>query len=131
LCTAGASLTILVLVRTHEALDLDSLGPACTVADVDVKKFEPSGADVHERGGAPLLAGAAPAPTESTISVKPAGEAEKAIAAKPEASVPWAQDKAGREVETPAREGEGGPDTLPLQGERMVKATPPQGEASR
>ena len=77
-----------------------------------------------------MLAGTAPAPTKSTISIEPAGKAEKAVAAKPEASVPWAQDKAGREVETPPREGEGGPDALPLQGECMVKATPPQGEAS-
>ena len=78
-----------------------------------------------------MLAGAAPAPTESTISIKPAGKAEKAVTTKPEASVPWAQDKARRKVEMPPREGEGGPDALPLQGERMVKATMPQGEASR
>ena len=117
--------------RSWQPVDLDSLGPACMVADVDAKKVEPSCADTHERGGAPLLAGAAPAPTESTISIEPAGKAEKAVAAKPEASVLWAQDRAGREVETPLREGEGGPDALPPQGECMVKGTPPQGEASR
>jgi hypothetical protein len=40
---------------------------------------------------------------ESTAGVKLAGKAEKAIAAKHEALIPWAQDKAerGREVETP------------------------------
>ena len=116
--------------RSWQPVDLDSLGPACTVADVDAKKVEPLCTNAHEQGGAPLLAGAAPAPTKSTISIKPAGKAEKAVTAKPEASVLWAQDRAGHEVETPLREGEGGPDALPLQGECMVKGTPPQGKAS-
>jgi len=97
---------------------------------MDAKKFKPSGANVHKQGGVPLLVGTAPAPTKSTISVEPAGKAEKAITTKPEASVPWAQDKAGCKVEMPPREGKGGPDALPLQGECMVKATPPQGKAS-
>jgi len=100
------------------------------VMDVDAKKVEPLCADAHKQGGAPLLAGATPALTKSTISIEPAGKAEKAVAAKPEVLVLWAQDRAGHEVEMPLREGEGGPDVLPLQGECMVKGTPLQGKAS-
>lgn len=47
---------------------------------------EPSGVDTHERGGMLLLvAGAAPSRAEGTAGVKPAGGAEKAAAARPEA----------------------------------------------
>ena len=113
--------------------DPDSLGFAFTVANTDAKEVEPSCADVHERGGALPVAGAAPAPTESTTSVEPASKAEKAVAAKPEASVPWAQEKArrGREVDVPPREA------LPQKGERRPnkgsqrEPIRPQGEAPR
>lgn len=37
---------------------------------------------------------------EETASVEPAGQAERAMAAKPEALVPWAQSMVGHEVET-------------------------------
>ena len=43
--------------------------------------------------------GATPALAEDTASVKPASEAEKAIAAKSEVLVPWAQGKARCKVE--------------------------------
>jgi len=103
----------------------------CVAEIADAEEVEPPGFDAYKRGGALLVAGAALALTESTTSVEPASKAEKAVAAKPEALVPWAQDKAGREVETPPREGERELDVLPPQGECMVKATPPQGEANR
>jgi len=85
--------------------DLDSLGLAWTVADMEARKVEPSGVDAHERGGALPVVGAAPALAEGTAGVEPAGEAEKATAAKPEALVPWAQGMAEREVEMLPGEG--------------------------
>lgn len=51
------------------------------------------------------VVGAALALVEGTASVEPVGEAEKAVAARPEALVPWAQDKPVREVERLPREG--------------------------
>src|SRR6266581_6333451 len=49
---------------------------------------------------------------ESTVGVELAGEAEKAITAKPEALEPRAYNEAGcrREVETTPQEGERGPE---------------------
>ncbi len=85
--------------------DLDSLGLAWTVADMEARKVEPSDVDAHEQGGALPVVGAAPALAEGTAGVEPAGEAEKATAAKPEALVPWAQGMAEREVEMLPGEG--------------------------
>ena len=106
-------------------------GLAGVAENADTEEIEPSGVNAHKRGGALPVAGIASALAEGTADVEPAGEAKKAVAAKPEALVPWAQDKAGREVETPPRDGEGEPDALPPQSERMAKATPPQGKAMR
>ena len=74
--------------------------------DADARNLEPSGIDMHEQGGALPVAGAAPAQAESTAGVKSAGEAERAIAAKPEALASWTQGEAGREAESPPQEGE-------------------------
>jgi len=109
----------------------DPHGHACMVVDTDAKEVEPSCVNAYEQGGVLPVVGATPALAEGTTSVKPADKAVTAIAAKPEALVPWAQYKAGHrcEVKTPPQEGKGELDALPLQGKRMVKAMPPQGEA--
>jgi hypothetical protein len=49
--------------------------------------------------------GTAPALAESTAGVRPAGEAEKATTAKPEALIPWVQDEAADGLERLPREG--------------------------
>jgi hypothetical protein len=43
---------------------------------------------MHDREGVLLVVGTAPALTEGTASIKPAGKAEKAITAKSNALVP-------------------------------------------
>ena len=93
----------------------------------DVQGVEPSRIDAYERGGAPLLVGVAPALAEETAGVGPAGEAEKAVAAKPEALVPWAQYKAGRrcEVDGPP------PEALPQKSERNPEALSREPEPKR
>ena len=73
-----------------------SLGLAFTVADTDARKAKPSGADAHKQGGALPVVGATPVLARGNAGVGPADEAEKAVAAKPKALVPWAQDKARR-----------------------------------
>ena len=104
--------------------DLDNLGPACTVANMDAEGVKRADIDVHKQGGTLPVMGAASALAEETAGVRPAGEAETATTAEPEALVLWAQDKAAHEVETPPREGEGELDAVPLQGEGMAKPTP-------
>ena len=91
---------------------------AGAVVNVDLQKVEPSCDNAHERGGALLVAGVALALAEGTASVEPAGKAEKAIAARPKALVPWAQDKAKRrhEVNKPPHKA------LPQKGERNAEA---------
>ena len=69
--------------------------------DVDAEEIDPSGVDAHERGGALPVVGVAPALAEGTASVGPAGEAETASTAEPEALAPWTQGETRREVETP------------------------------
>ncbi len=105
-----------------------------TVADMGARKVEPSGVDTHERGGALLIVGDAQALAEGTAGVEPAGEAEKATAAKPEALVPWAQSVAKREVEILPGEGkhvhEPPPEVLPQKGKHEIK-TPSTGESER
>ena len=114
--------------------DLDSLGLAWTVADMEARKVEPSGVDAHERGGALPVVGAAPVLAEGTAGVEPAGKAEKATAAKPEALVPWAQGMAEREVEMLPGEGkhvhEPPPEVLPRKGKHETE-TPTTGEGER
>ena len=77
---------------------------------------EPSSVNAHERGGGGgrYWSWALHLPAESTAGVELAGKVEKAIAAKHEALIPWAQDKAerGREVETPPHEGRRKPEAL-------------------
>jgi len=84
---------------------------------VDVEEVEPSGVNAHERGEALPVVDAAPALDESTSGVKPAGEAEKAVAAKSKALVPQAQGVASHEVER-----------LPQKGGRKPEALPPESE---
>jgi len=98
--------------------DPDPFGLAGMAVNADVGEVKPSRIDVYKRGGAPLLVGVAPALAEDTVGVGPADEAETASAAKPEALVSWAQDKAGRgrEVDVPPQEA------LPQKGKRNPKA---------
>ena len=92
-------------------------------AYADARKPEPSSVGARERGGALPVAGAAPALTESTTAVEPAGEAERAAAAaKSEALAPWTQGVTRHEVET-LREGKREadkptPETLLHEGKR-------------
>ena len=59
-----------------------------------------------------------PVLAERTASIELAGEAEKAITAKPEALEPGVYNEVGREreVETPPQEDERGPEALPRLG---------------
>ena len=84
----------------------ENIGPfglAGADKNADAGGVEPLGIDADERGGAPLLMGAAPALAEGAAGVGPAGGAETATTAEPKALAPWAQDKAGcrREVDVP------------------------------
>jgi hypothetical protein len=67
---------------------------------------EPSGVGAHEQGGTLLVMSAAPALAEGTAGIKPAGEAERAMAAKPDALVTWVKGMARCEVEKTPQEGE-------------------------
>jgi hypothetical protein len=66
-----------------------------------------------------------PVLAESTAGVELAGEAKKAIAAKPEALVPGAYNEAGcrREVETP-QERERGPECASEKSHVQAKRSP-------
>ena len=78
--------------------------------------------------------GAAPALAKDIAGAEPAGEAEKAATARPEALMSRAQDKAvrGREVKMPPQEGKCThkplPEALPQKGERKPEAPPQKGE---
>ena len=100
--------------------DLDLLGPACVAENADVGKVDPPCVDAHKRGGVLPAVCTTPALAEGTVGVGPADEAETACAAKPEALVPWAQDKAGRgrKVNEPPHEA------LPQKGEHNADAPP-------
>ena len=56
--------------------------------NADAGEVEPLWVDAHERGRAPPVVGAAPALAEATAGIEPAGNAEIASTAKPEALVP-------------------------------------------
>ena len=71
------------------------------VAETDVRKVKPLGADTHEQGKALPVQ---PWPRE-LLALNPLARAEKAITTKPEVLVPWAQDKAGHRVERLPQEG--------------------------
>ena len=71
------------------------------VVDVDAEEIDPLGIDAYKQGGALPIMGIAPALAEGTASVGPAGKAETASTAEPEALAPWTQGKTQREVETP------------------------------
>ena len=79
---------------------------------------------LEESGGALPVVVAAPALAESTAGVEPAGEAERAATARPEALASWTQGEAGREVETPPGGGEQELKALPPEGERKLDAMP-------
>jgi len=70
---------------------IDPFGPAGVAENADAEEVEPSSVDEHERGEALPVVGAAPALAERTAGVEPAGEAERAAAAKSEALAPWTQ----------------------------------------
>ena len=82
-------------------VDLHPLGLVGLAKDMDVRELEPSSIDMHEQGGALLVVDAAPAVAKETTSIKPAGEAERASAARPKALASWTQGEAGCEAETP------------------------------
>jgi len=95
----------------------------------------PRAVDAHERGGALPVAGAAPTLAEETAGVEPAGEAERAAAAKSEALAPWTQGETRDEVET-LREGKREADeppleALPQKGERKLAALLRERECER
>jgi hypothetical protein len=100
--------------------------------NADVRNLEPSSVNAHEQGGALPVVGAAPALAEDTAGIEPTGKAEKATAAKSEALVPWAQDKAKRGLEGMPQEGklayEWLPKALPPEGEREVEMLPREAE---
>jgi len=106
--------------------DLDRLRLVCTVSNADARELEPSSVDAYERVGALPVVGAAPALAEGTAGVEPAGEAERAMAAKSEALAPWTQGETRHEIETPSR-GEGERAEALPQGERMLEAPPQKG----
>ena len=81
--------------------DPDPFGLAGVAENTDVEDVKLSHVDAYERGGVLPVAGAAPALAKGTISVEPTGEAERAIIAKSEALVPWAQGMAKCKVERP------------------------------
>jgi hypothetical protein len=94
--------------------DLENVGTG------DVKS---SNVNAHERWGVLLVVCTAPALAEDTAGVEPAGEAERATAARPEALVPWTQGEAKHEFD--AR-----PQEMPTDGELrppgcMHEAPPP------
>ena len=64
--------------------DVDPVGRAGVAENADAGEVELSGVDVHERGGALPVAGAALALAEEAAGIEPAGKAERATAAKPE-----------------------------------------------
>lgn len=93
--------------------------------NVDGEEVEPPGVDAHERGGMLPVAGAATTLAEGTVGVKPAGEAERANAAKLEVLDPWAYGEVGRRRESSPQDKTGrGLETLPRKGERVHKPSP-------
>jgi hypothetical protein len=54
-------------------------------ANTDREEVKPLVVDMHRRGGMLLCVGAAPSMAEGTASIKPAGRAKKAAAARLEA----------------------------------------------
>ena len=99
----------------------DILGPAAMAENANVRLLEPSSVDAHKQGGALPVVGTAPALAEGTASVKPAGKAEIATAAKFKVLVPWVQGEARLEVKTPPQEGRCKPEALPLSGKHTHK----------
>ena len=79
----------------------DLLRPAALAKNTDVRLPKPLSINMHERGGALPVMGAAPALAKDTAGVEPASKAKKAIAAKSEVLVPWAQCKARCKVKMP------------------------------
>jgi len=70
---------------------MSPLGIPGIAENVDMEKIELSGVDVGERDGALSVVGAAQPWPEGTTGVEPTGEAERAMATKSDALVPWVQ----------------------------------------
>ena len=125
----GALLTSGNILTLPEVIDPFEV--ACVAENADAGEVEPSGFDAYKRGGALPVVGATPALAEGITGVEPASEAEKAIVARPEALVPWAQDKAGRKVKKLPQEGkhvhEPPPEVLLRKGKHEIE-TPSRGE---
>ena len=86
----------------HEAPD--PFGPTGVAKNVDTGEIEHADFDAHERGEALLPMCTVTAIAEGITGIEPAGEAERAAAAKSEALVPWAQGVARHKVEKFPRE---------------------------
>jgi hypothetical protein len=112
----------------------DHLKPAAMAENMDARLLEPSIIDVHKQGGVLPVMGAAPALAKDITSAEPAGKAKKAIAARPEALISWAQDKAmhRHEVKMPPQEGkcthDPPPEALPWRGECKPEVLPQRGK---
>ena len=87
-----------ILLGSHG--DLDRLELACMVANVDAMDVEPRALTRMNEGEMLPVARATPALAEGTDGVEPAGEAERAKPAQPEALAPWTQGEAGYVHET-------------------------------
>ena len=81
----------------HEAPD--PLAPAGVAKNMDTGEIERADFEAHERGEALPPVCTVTAIAEGITGIEPAGEAERAAAAKSEALVPWAQGVARRKVE--------------------------------
>ena len=57
--------------------NLDCLGLTFTIANANLREVQPSGVDVHEKGGALPVVDTAPALTEGTAGVELASEAKR------------------------------------------------------
>ena len=68
-------------------------------ANMEARKVESSGIDMHEQGGALQIVGTALALAKGTACVEPTSEAERARAAKSKVLVPWVQGMAWCKVE--------------------------------
>src|SRR5260221_12864144 len=98
---------------------------ACAVAITEAMEVEQLGIDINDmaRTSASEISGRHYTCTSREHrGVELAGEAEKAITAKPEALEPGAYNEAGHrhEVETPPQEGEREPEALPRERRRNL-----------
>jgi hypothetical protein len=73
--------------------DLDHLWLTCihAVMNVEARELKSLSINIHERGRALPVMGITPALVEGAACVKLTGEAERAMATKPERLAPWVQ----------------------------------------